>query len=84
MRGPYPGERRMRLPRPSDKWTCRGHRINGRKWAICSVRSEGRSVGYGRRPLDAFSPRPHGFGVLAATIGFGDCGRHSGALALML
>jgi hypothetical protein len=27
----------------------RGHRINGTKWAICSVRSEGRSVGFTAR-----------------------------------
>src|SRR5262249_23038722 len=30
---------------------------NGLKWAICSVRSEGRSVGCSGRPLDAFSSR---------------------------
>ena len=30
---------------------------NGLKWAICSVRSEGRSVGFSARPLDAFSSR---------------------------
>jgi hypothetical protein len=32
--------------------SCR-HRINGRKWANCSVRSEGRSVGCSGRSLDA-------------------------------
>jgi hypothetical protein len=30
---------------------------NGLKWAICSVRSEGRSVSFSGRPLDAFSSR---------------------------
>ena len=30
---------------------------NGLKWAICSVRSDGKSVGFSARPLDAFSSR---------------------------
>ena len=48
---------RVMTPFVNRRVACRVVSNNGLKWAICSVRSEGRSVGCSGRPLDAFSSR---------------------------